>query len=174
MLGNGPRHAIGLRPRIPNRCWRTADVMRRMGIEALYRRPRTTKPEPGRQDLSVSRCAASRSGGRTRSGPWTSRTFRWRTGFVSSRRGARLGDTRLAVVEGASIRASAYDLADLWLARDCDPDEIVREMICGVVLLSQELGPRPWSVRKIHVAVDIYAAPSPGKLPWFTCQKHPG
>jgi putative transposase len=28
--------------------------MRRMGIEALYRRPRTTKPEPSHKDLSVS------------------------------------------------------------------------------------------------------------------------
>ena len=29
-------------------------LMRRMGIEALYRRPRTTKPEPGHKNLSVS------------------------------------------------------------------------------------------------------------------------
>src|SRR5258708_3310306 len=29
-------------------------LMKRMGIEALYRRPRTTKPEPGAQELSVS------------------------------------------------------------------------------------------------------------------------
>src|SRR5436190_18249413 len=28
-------------------------LMQRMGIEALYRRPRTTKPEPGHKDLSV-------------------------------------------------------------------------------------------------------------------------
>ena len=28
-------------------------LMKRMGIEALYRHPRTTKPEPGAQDLSV-------------------------------------------------------------------------------------------------------------------------
>jgi hypothetical protein len=26
VLGNEPRHAIGLRPRIPNRYWRSADV----------------------------------------------------------------------------------------------------------------------------------------------------
>src|SRR5258705_6770389 len=36
-------------------------LMRRMGIEALYRRPRTTKPEPGSQGLSVS---AARHGDR--------------------------------------------------------------------------------------------------------------
>ena len=29
-------------------------LMRRMGIEALYRRPRTTKPEPGHKNLSIS------------------------------------------------------------------------------------------------------------------------
>ena len=29
-------------------------LMRRMGIEALYRRPRTTKPEPGHKNLPVS------------------------------------------------------------------------------------------------------------------------
>jgi hypothetical protein len=63
-------------------------------------------------------------------------------------------ERRLAVVEGGSIRASAYDLADLWQALDCDPDEIIREMIYGTVLLSPELGRRPWSVRKIHAAVD--------------------
>jgi putative transposase len=28
-------------------------LMRRMGIEALYRRPRTTKPEPGHKILSM-------------------------------------------------------------------------------------------------------------------------
>ncbi len=27
--------------------WHVKTLMRRMGIEALYRRPRTTKPEPG-------------------------------------------------------------------------------------------------------------------------------
>ena len=39
-------------------------------IQALYRRPRTTKPEPG------DKIAASRSRDRTRSGPWTSAGWR--------------------------------------------------------------------------------------------------
>ena len=49
-------------------------LMKRMGIEALYRRPRTTKPEPG---LPIC-CAGWRSCGRTRCGRWTSLTSRWR------------------------------------------------------------------------------------------------
>src|ERR1700687_3976833 len=35
-------------------------------------------PSPATRSIRTC-CAASRSGGRTRSGPWTSRTFRWRT-----------------------------------------------------------------------------------------------
>jgi len=53
-------------------------LMRRMGIEALYRRPRTTKPEPGHKiypyllrGIEIRRP--------NQYGPWTSRTFRWRT-----------------------------------------------------------------------------------------------
>ena len=60
-------------------------LMRRMGIEALYRRPRTTKPERRRgaglrPDATRSIrifCAACRWIGRTKSGRWTSPTFRW-------------------------------------------------------------------------------------------------
>ena len=52
-------------------------LMRRMGIEALYRRPRTTKPEPGRRSIRIC-CAASRSHGQTRCGRWTSPRSRWR------------------------------------------------------------------------------------------------
>ena len=52
-------------------------LMKRMGIEALYRRPRTTKPEPGHKSTRI-RCAGSRSRDRTRCGRWTSPTSRWR------------------------------------------------------------------------------------------------
>jgi putative transposase len=52
-------------------------LMRRMGIEALYLRPRTTKPEPGHKIFRTC-CAASRSCDRTRCGRWTSLTPRWR------------------------------------------------------------------------------------------------
>jgi putative transposase len=37
-------------------------LMKRMGIEALYRRPRTTKPEPGHKVLSVSAARCSDHG----------------------------------------------------------------------------------------------------------------
>ena len=42
-------------------------LMRRMGIEALYRRPRTTKAEPATRSIHIC-CAALRSHGRTRCG----------------------------------------------------------------------------------------------------------
>ena len=50
-------------------------LMRRMGVEAIYRRPRTTQRHPG---IGCSRtgCATSASIGRTRSGRWTSRISR--------------------------------------------------------------------------------------------------
>jgi len=52
-------------------------LMRRMGIEALYRRPRTTKPEPGHTIYPyLLRDLASR--GRTKCGQWTSPTSGWR------------------------------------------------------------------------------------------------
>ena len=52
-------------------------LMRRMGIEALYRRPRTTKAEPGHKIYRI--CYAIwRSRGRTRCGRWTSPISRWR------------------------------------------------------------------------------------------------
>ena len=37
-------------------------LMRRMGIEALYRRPRTTKPEPGHKIYAFSQTALRKSG----------------------------------------------------------------------------------------------------------------
>ena len=46
-------------------------LMKRMGIEALYRRPRTAKPEPGHKSIRI--CwAAPRSRGQTRCGRWPS------------------------------------------------------------------------------------------------------
>jgi hypothetical protein len=51
-------------------------LMRRMGIEALYWRPRTTKPEPGTRSIRIC-CVAWRSCVRTKSGRWTSPIFRW-------------------------------------------------------------------------------------------------
>ena len=58
-------------------------LMRRTGIEALYRRPRTTKPEPSHKSIRIC-CAAWRSRGRTRSGRWTSLTSRWRVALFIS------------------------------------------------------------------------------------------
>ena len=49
-------------------------LMKRMGIEALYRRPRTTKPEPGHKIYPYLLCGSWRSHGRTRCGRWV-RTF---------------------------------------------------------------------------------------------------
>ena len=51
-------------------------LMKRMGIEALYRRPRTTKPEPATRSTRIC-CAGWRLSGRTRCGRWTSPTSRW-------------------------------------------------------------------------------------------------
>jgi HTH-like domain len=51
-------------------------LIRRMGIEALYRRPRTTKPEPGHKIYPYLLRGMERSRVRTRSGPWTSPTVR--------------------------------------------------------------------------------------------------
>src|SRR5712664_614953 len=54
-------------------------LMRRMGIEALYRRPRAPpSPSPATRSIRIC-CAAWRLRVQTRSGPWTSPTFRWRT-----------------------------------------------------------------------------------------------
>ena len=59
-----------------------ATLMRRMGIEALYRRPSTSKAGARAQDLPV---PAARNGdrpARTRSGRWTSPTCPMARGFV--------------------------------------------------------------------------------------------
>ena len=50
-------------------------LMRRMGIEALYRRPHTTKLSPAPRSIRIY-CAAWRLSVRTRSGPWTLPTVR--------------------------------------------------------------------------------------------------
>ena len=52
-------------------------LMKRMGIEALYRRPRSTKPSWATRSIRIC-CAAQRSRDRTRFGRWTSPTSRWR------------------------------------------------------------------------------------------------
>ena len=52
-------------------------LMKRMGIEALYRKPNTSKPAPGIGSILIC-CASCRSPDRTRSGPWTLRTSPWR------------------------------------------------------------------------------------------------
>ena len=55
-----------------------ATLMKRMGIEAIYRRPNTSKPAPGHKIYPVSAARRWRSSGRTRCGRWTSPTSRWR------------------------------------------------------------------------------------------------
>jgi len=62
---------------------RVRTLMKRMGIEALYRRPRTTKPEPGHKTYPY----LLRDKVITQSNQvwrWTSRTFRWRAGLSIS------------------------------------------------------------------------------------------
>jgi putative transposase len=59
-------------------------LMRRMGIEALYRRPRTTKPEPGHKISIRICCGARRSRARIRFGRRTSRTSQWRAATSTS------------------------------------------------------------------------------------------
>jgi len=56
-------------------------LMKRMGIEATLRRPRTTKPEPGHKiyPYLLRRMAVTRPNQVWR---WTSPTSRWRGGFV--------------------------------------------------------------------------------------------
>ena len=56
---------------------RVATMMKRMGIEALYRRPNTSKPAPGHK-IYPYLLRGWRSSGRTRCGRWTSPTSRWR------------------------------------------------------------------------------------------------
>src|SRR4030088_2784021 len=60
-------------------------LMKRMGMEALYRHPRTTKPEPGHQiypyllgGMGIERPNQSLPPRRRGCGRWTSRTSRWR------------------------------------------------------------------------------------------------
>ena len=49
-----------------------------MGIEAIYRRPNTSKPAPGHKIYPVSPAQADGDHRPTRSGQWTSPTSRWR------------------------------------------------------------------------------------------------
>jgi putative transposase len=59
-----------------------ATLMRRMGIEARYRKPRTSIP--AREGSIYPYCLPeSPSSARIRSGAPTSRTFRWRAGFCT-------------------------------------------------------------------------------------------
>src|SRR4029077_10938244 len=51
-------------------------LMRRMGIEALHRRPRATKPEPAHK-IYPHRLGDIESRDPTRCGRWTSHTSRW-------------------------------------------------------------------------------------------------
>ena len=77
-LLNAEGHEVGRR--------RVATLMRRVGIEALYRRPNTSKPAPGHKIYPYPACASWRSSGPTRSGRWTSLTFRWSGGSFTSPR----------------------------------------------------------------------------------------
>ena len=54
-----------------------ATLMQRMGIEAIYRKPNTSKPAPGHKCTPIY-CARCRPSGQIRSGPWISRISRWR------------------------------------------------------------------------------------------------
>ena len=57
--------------------WRhIATLMRRMGIDALYRKPNTSQRRPAILCIRTC-CAGLRGAGPTRCGQWTSRTFRW-------------------------------------------------------------------------------------------------
>ncbi len=55
---------------------RVARMMKRMGIEALYRRPNRSLRRATRSTLTC--CVGWRSRGPTRCGRWTSPTSRWR------------------------------------------------------------------------------------------------
>ena len=80
-----------------------------MGIEALYRRPRTTKPSRATRSIRI--CGAEwRSFARTRSGRWTSPTSRWRVASCISRRRTPLGDPPgFVVAAGTSRRGREVD-----------------------------------------------------------------
>ena len=54
-----------------------ATLMKRMGIEAIYRRPNTSKPHRGTRSIRTS-CAGCGSNVQTRSGRWISPISRWR------------------------------------------------------------------------------------------------
>ena len=57
---------------------RVRRLMRLMGLEAIYRRPNTSKPASGTPDLSLSAEGSGGLIGSTRSGPRTSPTSPWR------------------------------------------------------------------------------------------------
>ena len=59
---------------------RVQRLMRRMGIEAIYRRPRTTMPDSGTQGVSLSAQRPWDSIESTRCGQQTSPTSRWSMG----------------------------------------------------------------------------------------------
>ena len=55
-----------------------ATLMKRMGLEAIYRRPNTSKAAPGRTRSTPTCCASWRSPGPIRCGRRTSPTCPWR------------------------------------------------------------------------------------------------
>ena len=63
---------------------RVRRLMAKMGLAAVYQRPRTTVPHPEHQDLAVPAAKPRRSTGRTRSGAPTSRTSRCGGAFSTS------------------------------------------------------------------------------------------
>ena len=60
-------------------------LMKKMGIEAIYRRTNTSKPAPGHR-IYPYLLRGWRSRGPTRPGRWTSATSRWRAASSISRR----------------------------------------------------------------------------------------
>ena len=55
-------------------------LMKRMGMEALYRKPGTSKKHPG-HEIYPTCCVASPSTGPTRFGRWTQPAFQWPKGL---------------------------------------------------------------------------------------------
>ena len=76
-------------------------LMAKMGIEALYRKPNTSKQAPARTRCIHTCCVASRSSAPTTSGPPTSPTSRWLQGWVYL----------CAIVDWASRRVLAHRIS---------------------------------------------------------------
>ena len=98
-------------------------LMKRMEIEALYRRPRTTKPERGHKIYRIC-CAGWRSRGPTRCGRWTLPTSRWRAAS-SIWRLCSIGSSRRVLSWRLSITMEAafcVETLEDALARHGKPD----------------------------------------------------